>query len=84
MTSIHDAATAGTQLELLEALRDKAAEKLDDPDISARDFVPTSRLLLETLNRIDALKADPEGHEGSEGAQRAEDVPNERFDPEAI
>ena len=77
--SVAEAAKNGTTRELLEATRDRIAEAVEDEKTPARDLAALTKRLMETVREIEAIDAR-ELQEADNGAE----VPNGKFDPEAI
>ena len=77
--SVAEAAKNGTTRELLEATRDRIAEAVEDEKTPARDLAALTKRLMETVREIEAIDAR-EAQEADNGAE----VPNGKFDPEAI
>lgn len=74
--TITEAASEGTQRELLVTMRTRIAKSLDDPNTLARDLASLSRRLLEISREIDAIDiADlQEANESAEVADEALDA----------
>ena len=77
--TITEAASEGTQRELLVTMRTRIAKSLDDPNTLARDLASLSRRLLEISREIDAIDVADE----QEAAEDAE-VADETFNAEAL
>jgi chromosome segregation ATPase len=62
--SITEAAREGTVRQQLEALRDRIAKAVEDPNCSTRDLASLSKRLMEITKEIEAIdaKADEESH----------------------
>lgn len=72
------AASEGTELELLIAMRDRVAVAITAEACLPRDLAALTRRLREITKDIDVIKAK-EAEESGGGS-----VPDEPFDPEAI
>ncbi|ABE67258.1 terminase small subunit [Mycobacterium phage Jolene] len=68
---------------LLETLRDKIANAMDDPRAHPRDVGNLVKQLLDVQNQIDALAGKPAGGKKAEPSAVA-DTPNEVWDEDAI
>ncbi|MFZ4894646.1 hypothetical protein ACL9RL_09365 [Plantibacter sp. Mn2098] len=73
------AASEGTEMELLAAMRDRIAVAVADPNCPARDLAALTRRLREIAKDIEALVA----RENEEAADAA-NAPDEAWDSEAI
>lgn len=82
MTSVTSAASDGTRLELLVAMRARVAATVDDPNTPARDLAALTRRLLEIANEIAAIEAQAALAEDSVAAAAA--IPDEPFDSATI
>lgn len=60
-TPLQDAAKDGARRKVLEALRLRVAEELDDAGLSPRDLASLSKRLMELQDQIDALLAKEGG-----------------------
>lgn len=69
--NITEAAREGTIREQLEALRDRVAKTLDDPNCPARDLASLSKRLMEITKEIEAI--DAKAAEESDGAAATPD-----------
>lgn len=67
MSSIQQAAQNGTELALLEAMRDKIAAQLDD-GVPARDLASLTRRLMEISREIRTLEAAEKGDDVGDAA----------------
>lgn len=74
------AATDGTQLELLIALRNRIAKMIGSPKCQARDMAALSRQLREIAKEIEALEAV----DREDGITGAASTPDEPWNSEAI
>jgi hypothetical protein len=81
-TSVTEAASQGSRLDLLVAMRSRVATAVEDPDTPARDLAALTRRLLEIANEIAAIEAQQELAEDSIAAAAA--MPDEPFDSAAI
>ncbi|WP_199184327.1 hypothetical protein [Cryobacterium sp. Y62] len=77
--TVDAAATDGSELELMMAMRDRVATAVADPNCPARDLAALTRRLREIVKDIEALLA----REREEIADAA-DSPDEAWDAEAI
>lgn len=77
-TSVTEAASEGSRLELLVAMRARVASAVEDPNTPPRDLAALTRRLLEIANEIAAIEAQAELAEDSVAA--AAEVPDEPFD----
>jgi hypothetical protein len=77
--SVDVAASEGSELELLMAMRDRVASTVADPNCPPRDLAALTRRLREITKDIEALKA----REREEAADDAE-VSDAAWDAEAI
>lgn len=73
--SVTEAASKGTDRQLLVAMRDRVAEAVEDKNTAARDLAALTKRLREIANDIKALDA----RESEEGTG-AVDSPDEDFD----
>jgi hypothetical protein len=76
---VTQAASGGSEKELLIALRDRIAKSVEDPGTPARDLAALSRRLMEISKELKAIEAQ-EAEDGSI-VERGEDEP---FDPETV
>lgn len=53
---VDEAASSGTHLELMEAMRDRLADAVADPDCPKRDLASLSRRLQDIAEKIDSIK----------------------------
>ena len=81
-TSVTEAASQGSRLDLLVAMRSRVATAVEDPDTPARDLAALTRRLLEIANEIAAIEAQQELAEDSIAAAAA--LADEPFDCAAI
>src|SRR4051794_15681605 len=77
--TITQAADAGTQRELLVALRARLAKAVEDPNCPARDLAALTRRLQEVVRDIEAIDAA-----AAQEAAVSGDVADEAFDASAI
>ena len=77
-TSVTEAASKGSRLDLLVAMRSRVATAVEDPDTPARDLAALTRRLLEIANEIASIEAQQELAEDSIAAAAA--MPDEPFD----
>lgn len=77
-TSVTEAASEGTRLDLLVAMRARVAAAVEDPNTPPRDLAALTRRLLEIANEIAAIEAQAELAEDSVAAATA--IPDEPFD----
>lgn len=77
--SVTQAAANGTELELLQAVREVIAKKVQHPNTPARDLAALTKRLMDITREINALLEAEE----QEAKERAE-VPDEAFDSDAI
>ena len=77
--NVKQAAATGTELELLQALRDRVATTVGDPNCPPRDLAALSKRLMELTREIAALVEA----EKQEAEERGE-VPDTEFDAEAL
>lgn len=82
VTSVTEAASEGTRLELLVAMRSRVASAVEDPNTPPRDLAALTRRLLEIANEIAAIEAQAELSEDSVAAAAA--VPDEPFSSVAV
>lgn len=73
------AASDGSELELLMAMRDRVATAVADPNCPPRDLAALTRRLREISKDIDAVQT-----RAREEAADAADAPDEEWDSEAI
>lgn len=78
VTSVTEAASDGSRLELLVAMRARVASAVEDPNTPPRDLAALTRRLLEIANEIAAIEAQMELAEDSVAAASA--LPDEDFD----
>lgn len=78
--TVTQAADAGTQRELLVAMRGRLARAVEDPNTPARDLAALSRRLLEVVRDIEAI--DSSGREDDVGQAAA--TADESWDESAI
>lgn len=76
---VAQAASEGSEMDLLVAMRDRVAAAVADPECPPRDLAALTRRLREITKDIEALRA----REREEAADAAE-VADEDWDPEAI
>lgn len=67
LTSIRDAATSGSQRDLLVAMRDRVAEDLDS-GVLPRDLASLTKRLLEIVREIEAIDAADRGDDVGDAA----------------
>lgn len=60
-TAVSDAAKAGNERALLEAMRDRVAQAVDSPWTPARDLAALTRRLREITKDLKALDAEEKG-----------------------
>jgi hypothetical protein len=77
-TSVTEAASGGSRLDLLVSMRARVAEAVEDPSTPPRDLASLTRRLLEIANEIAAIEAQQELAEDSIAAAAA--MPDEPFD----
>lgn len=77
-TSVTEAASDGSRLELLVAMRARVASAVEDPNTPPRDLAALTRRLLEIANEIASIEAQMELAEDSVAAAVA--LPDESFD----
>lgn len=77
---VSEAAARGSRRELLEALRDRIARAVADPDCPKRDLASLSLRLLDIASQIDALASQ----EGGDDLGEAAATPDVEFDSEAL
>lgn len=82
MTSVTEAASEGSRLELLVAMRSRVAAAVEDPNTPPRDLAALTRRLLEIANEIAAIEAQAELAADSVAAAAL--VPDEPFDGSSI
>lgn len=86
-TPLQDAARDGARIKVLEALRLRVAEELDDAGLSARDLAALSKRLMELQDQIDVIlaadpKPGPDGQPaGGSDLADAASTPDEAFEP---
>lgn len=78
--NVAEAARSGSELDLLEAMRDRVAEAVSDPDCPKRDLAALTLRLSNIVKEIRAL----ESAEGNDDIGAAINTPDEEFSPEAI
>jgi len=78
--TITEAASTGSRLALLEALRTRVAAATQDDKTPARDLAALSRRLMEIAREIETLKA----LEAEESAGEDSAGDDEAFDPSAV
>lgn len=78
--SVKEAATTGTDRELLVALRDRIAEDLDSRSTLARDLASLSKRLMELQREIKAI----DDHVEQEGKGKGGPVPDAAFDASSL
>jgi len=81
-SSVTEAASEGSRLDLLVAMRARVASAVEDPNTPPRDLAALTRRLLEIANEIAAIEAQNELAEDS--IALAALVPDEPFDSTAI
>jgi hypothetical protein len=81
-TSVTEAASQGSRLDLLVAMRCRVATAVEDPDTPARDLAALTRRLLEIANEIATIEAQQELAEDSIAAAAA--MPDEPFDSSTL
>jgi ribosomal protein L29 len=74
--TVAGAASTGTELQLLEAMRNRVAKAVDDANCPARDLAALTRRLQEIRRDIAAIKEAAEQEERESSATADED-----FDP---
>jgi hypothetical protein len=72
MSSISEAAASGSRLDLLVAMRDEIAGKLDE-GVPPRDLASLTRRLMEIAEDIEALEAETHGDVVSLAAATADE-----------
>ncbi len=77
--TVSQAASNGTHLDLLMAMRTRIAKSVEDVNTPARDLAALSRRLMEIAKEIEAIKA-AELQEAAED----DDAPDEEFGETAI
>ena len=77
-TSVTEAASDGTRLDLLVTLRTRVAKAVDDPNTLPRDLAALTRRLLEIADEIATIEAQMELSEDSVAAAAA--LPDDEFD----
>lgn len=77
MTSVTEAASEGTRLGLLVAMRSRVASAVEDPETPPRDLAALTRRLLEIANEIASIEAQTALAEDSVAAAAA--IPDEPF-----
>lgn len=77
--TVTQAASRGTQRELLVALRNRIAKAVEDPSTRSRELASLTKQLVEVVREIDAIDAREE--QDAEERGPAEDV---AFDASAI
>ena len=82
MTSVTLAASDGSRLDLLVAMRARVAAAVEDDDTPPRDLAALTRRLLEIANEIAAIEAQTALAEDSVAAAAA--IPDEPFDSATI
>jgi hypothetical protein len=60
LTTIREAASTGSQRDLLVAMRDKIATELDG-DVPARDLASLTKRLMEITREVEAIDAETKG-----------------------
>lgn len=78
--TVTEAASSGTDLELMVAMRDRIAVAVENPNTPARDLAALTKRLAETVKEISAIRARAE----QEADEHADDVSDEAFDASAI
>lgn len=78
--TITQAAAAGTQKELLVALRERLASAIEDPKCPPRDLAALSRRLQDVGRDIETIEA----REKQEAAEDGNGKPDEAWDAEAL
>lgn len=78
--TVTQAAKGGTTRELLEAMRDRTATAVEDPNTAARDLAALTKRLMEIVRDIEAIDAR-EAEEVADSARRSTD---QAFDASAI
>lgn len=78
--TVTEAATSGDQKALLQALRERVAKAVEDPNCPARDLAALSRRLQELNRDIEAIEA----REKQEAAESVDSHPDEAWDAEAL
>jgi len=78
--TITEAADAGTQRELLSAMRTRIAKAVEDASTPARDLAALSRRLLEIAREIEAI----DSRAGGDDLGDAANTPDDQFDPAAL
>ncbi|NUO35875.1 MAG: hypothetical protein HOQ45_02465 [Nocardioidaceae bacterium] len=78
--TVAEAAKTGTERDLLEAMRDRIAEAITDPDCPKRELAALTLRLANIVKEIKAL----ESAEGEDNIGKAMDTPDAKFDPDAI
>lgn len=82
MTSVTEAASEGSRLDLLLAMRARVAAAVEDAGTPPRDLAALTRRLLEIANEIAAIEAQAALAEDSVAAAAA--MPDEPFSSTAI
>lgn len=77
-SSVFEAASDGTRLELLVTMRARVAKAVDDPNTLPRDLAALTRRLLEIADEIATIEAQMELSEDSVAAAAA--LPDDEFD----
>ncbi|MEV0267710.1 hypothetical protein AB0H43_02960 [Hamadaea sp. NPDC050747] len=78
--SVAEAASRGTERELLIAMRARIAEAVESPTTPARDLAALTKRLMEVVRDIKAIDARAAEQE----AERDNAASDEAFDPSAI
>jgi hypothetical protein len=75
--TVSEAASGGSQLELLVAVRSRVAKAVEDPGTPARDLAALTKRLIDVAKEIEAIKAEAEDGDTS-------GIPDEDFDAAAL
>lgn len=77
--TVTKAASDGSHLDLLEAMRDRVAKSVEDVNTPARDLAALTRRLMEITREIEAIHAA-----AKQEAEENADADDEAFDAEAL
>lgn len=80
LTTIEDAALAGSVVDELRLTRARIARTLDDPNCPPRDLASLSKRLMEIGREIESIEAKAR----QEAAEDGDATPDEEWDAEAI
>lgn len=69
--TVTQAASSGSQRDLLAAMRDRVAKDVEDPNTPSRDLAALTRRLMEITREIEAIDARAEEDDGDEDAPDA-------------